>query len=53
VVIRARQTSPEDASWRTGACTFASPSQTGMITVGAKAGRGLDSRLLATGLNLD
>lgn len=53
VVIRARQTSPEDASWRTGACTFASSSQTGMITVGAKAGRGLDTRLLATGLNLD
>lgn len=53
VVIRARQTSPESAAWRTGACTFSAASETGLVTVGAKAGRGLDSRLLATGLQLD
>jgi len=53
VVIRARQTSPESASWRTGACTFSAASETGLVTVGAKAGRGLDTRLLATGLKLD
>ena len=52
-VIRARQTSPANAAWRTGACTYSAASETGLVTVGAKARRGLDTRLLATGLRLD
>lgn len=49
-LIRARQTSVNDTSSHTGACAYAAGSATGLISVEATTRRGLQARLLATGL---